>query len=92
MRTTDIDSLTNFQRHAKDFVRRLEESQLPMVLTVNGKARLVVQDAGAYQAIVDELTRARFIAAVHAGLKEAELGQGRPTEEVFAELRARHAT
>ena len=89
-RTTSIDSLTNFQKNAKSFASRLEESKEPLVLTVNGKAKLVVQDAEAYQAMLDELERGRFVEAVRQGLRESEQGLGRPAEEVYAEMKARY--
>ena len=65
IRTTGIDSLTNFQKNAKSFVAQLEHTKEPLVLTVNGKAKLVVQDADAYQSILDELERSRHCAAAH---------------------------
>ena len=90
IRTTGIDSLTNFQKNAKSFAIRLEETKEPLVLTVNGKAKLVVQDADAYQSIVDELERSRFIEAVRQGVRESEQGLGRPAAEVFAEMKTKY--
>jgi hypothetical protein len=56
----------------------------------NAKAKLVVQDAGAYQAMLDELDRSRFIEAIRQGFKESEQGLGRPAEVVFAEMKAKY--
>lgn len=55
----DIHSLTDFQRNARQFLARLQESGKPMILTVNGKAAVVMQDAESYQAMLDELASAR---------------------------------
>ena len=41
----DIDSLSNFKRQTARFVERMKETGHPVVLTINGKAELVVQDA-----------------------------------------------
>src|SRR4051812_28373982 len=90
IRTTSIDSLTHFQKNAKSFVTRLEETKEPLILTVNGKAKLVVQDAEAYQALLDELERSRFMEAVRQGLREADQGLGRPAEEAFAEMKQKY--
>jgi PHD/YefM family antitoxin component YafN of YafNO toxin-antitoxin module len=90
IKTTGIDSLTSFQKNIKSFVHRLEETKEPIVLTVNGKAKLVVQDAEAYQQMVDEVERGRFLEAVRQGLREAQEGQARPAEEVFAQMRAKY--
>jgi prevent-host-death family protein len=53
----NIRSLTDFRRHSKDFVKELQESKRPMVLTVNGEAAVVVQDAKSFQAIQDKVTQ-----------------------------------
>ena len=55
----DIHSLTDFQRNARKFLTRLQKSGKPMILTVNGKAAVVMQDAESYQAMLDELAAAR---------------------------------
>lgn len=55
----DIHSLSDFQRNTKQYVSELKDSQRPVVLTVNGEAALVVQDAVAYQDMLDELEIAR---------------------------------
>ena len=45
----DIHSLTDFKRNTTEFVQRLKQTKHPLVLTVNGKAELVVQDVESYQ-------------------------------------------
>ena len=47
--TQDIHPLTDFKRNTTDFMSKMKESRRPLVLTVNGKAELVVQDAESYQ-------------------------------------------
>ncbi|GAB4159139.1 MAG: hypothetical protein Fur0046_38600 [Cyanobacteria bacterium J069] len=51
----NIHSLTDFKRNAKEFVERMRQTNSPLVLTVNGKAEVVVQDARAFQEMVDRL-------------------------------------
>jgi len=86
----EIHSLSHFQRNAKSFVRRLKASRKPAVLTVNGRAELIVQDAASYQALLDRLERAENIVAIREGLESAGRGKGRPAEEVLEELRRKH--
>jgi PHD/YefM family antitoxin component YafN of YafNO toxin-antitoxin module len=45
----DIHSLSDFQRKARAHIRRLKQTGRPAVLTVNGRAELVVQAAAAWQ-------------------------------------------
>src|ERR1700688_3523038 len=54
----EVRSVTEFQRNIKDYVLRLKKRKTPLVLTVNGRAELVVQDAEGYQQILERL-RAR---------------------------------
>jgi prevent-host-death family protein len=86
----DIHSLTDFKRNTNDFVKQMKETHAPVVLTVNGKAELVVQDAKSYQALLERLDRADAIEGIRRGLEQMEQGEGRPAEEVFAAFRAKH--
>jgi hypothetical protein len=88
IRTSEIHSLTDFQRSARDHIRRLRLTGLPEVLTVNGKAEVVVQDAAAYQELLDRLDRAEAIVGINRGLVSMRRGEGRPAEEALGELRA----
>lgn len=68
----NIRSLTDFRRHTKDYVGKLRESSLPLVLTVNGKAALVVQNAQAFQ---DRQERLQQVEAELQKLKLEALAQ-----------------
>ena len=57
IRLDDICSLTDFHRHTKRHVDRLARTKRPVVLTVNGRARLVVQEAAAYESLLKRLER-----------------------------------
>ena len=52
-----IHPLTDLKRNTAAFVKRMKRSKRPVVLTVNGKAELVVQDVDSYQHILDRLDR-----------------------------------
>jgi len=82
----DIHPLTDFKRNTSEFLRQLKETGQPLVLTINGKAELVVQDARSYQKLLDLTERLETIAAVKEGLASIERGEGRPMDEVFDEL------
>lgn len=82
-----IHSLSHFQRNAKSFLKSLKKSGQPAVLTVNGRAALVVQDAASYQKLLDEFDRLDAIEAIRQGLESAKRGEGRPLDEVVEEVR-----
>jgi prevent-host-death family protein len=51
----NIHSLTDFKRNTSLYIEKMKESKFPIVLTVNGEAELVVQDAQAYQELLDRI-------------------------------------
>ncbi len=55
----DVRSVTEFQRNLKGYVGRLKAKKTPLVLTVNGRAELIVQDARSYQGLLDRLEACR---------------------------------
>ena len=83
----DIYSLTDFQRNTREHVARLRESRRPAVLTVNGRAEVVVQDAASYQELMERIERAEAILAIQEGLESAARGEGRSARDLFNELR-----
>jgi PHD/YefM family antitoxin component YafN of YafNO toxin-antitoxin module len=86
----NIYSFTEFQRNAKAFVAQIKGSKDPLVLTVNGKAEVIVQDAQAYQDLLDRLDRAETIAGIVKSMEEFEQGKGIPAREALEQLRQKH--
>ena len=80
----DIRSLTDFQRNTKTHLKRLKASGRPEVLTVNGKAELIVQDAAAYEETLDA------IRGIQRGLDAMKAGSGKPYRQALDEVRARN--
>ena len=88
--TRQIHSLTDFLRNHKAHVVRLKETRLPEVLTVNGRAEVVIQDAESYQELLDRLHYLETLAAIREGIASAERGELKPAEQVLAEMQARY--
>ncbi|MGA2184910.1 MAG: type II toxin-antitoxin system prevent-host-death family antitoxin [Bryobacteraceae bacterium] len=86
--TRDIQSLTTFRRRSGDFMKQLKKSKRPVVLTVKGKAAAVVQDAAAYQRLLDIAARADAGEGIRQGLEDARKGRTRPVREFFADFEA----
>ncbi len=83
----DINSLSNFKRNTPEFLRRLKESGHPVVLTINGKAELVVQDSASYQKLIELAERAERMEAVRESVEDMRAGRVVPAEDVLAEIR-----
>ena len=84
---SDIDSLSNFKRNTPEFLRQLKETGHPVVLTINGKAELVVQDTASYQKLIELAERAERMDALKASIEDMKAGRIIPADDVLAELR-----
>ena len=88
--STDIQSLTAFRRRSSQFLRQIKKSRRPVILTVNGKAAAVIQDAEAYQRLLDIAAGADAREGIRQGLEQARKGKTRPVEKFFKEFEAKH--
>jgi PHD/YefM family antitoxin component YafN of YafNO toxin-antitoxin module len=68
-------------------MKQLKKSKRPIVLTVNGKAAAVVQDAKAYRRLLDIAARADVEEGIRQGLDDARKGKTRSAREFFAEFK-----
>lgn len=83
----DIHSLTDFKKRTPEFLKQLKDTGEPVVLTINGKAELVVQDAASYQRLLDLTADVKVIQGIRRGLDDVKAGRTQPFEEAFAEIR-----
>ena len=60
------------------------------MLTVKGKAAAVVQDAAAYQRLLDIAARADEEEGIRQGLDDVAQGRTRPAREAFDAIRRKH--
>jgi len=88
--TKDIQSLTTFRRRSGDFMKLLRKSKRPVVLTVKGKAAAVVQDAEAYQRLLDAAALAGAEEGIRQGLEDSRKRRVRPAREFFDDFESRH--
>jgi PHD/YefM family antitoxin component YafN of YafNO toxin-antitoxin module len=88
--TREIHPMTDFLRNHKSHITRLKETRKPEVLTVNGRAEVVIQDATSYQEMLDSLESAQLILAVQEGLNAAEKSELKPAQQVLEEMRAKY--
>jgi len=85
----DIESLTAFKRNTNEYMRKMKKSGSPLVLTVNGKAEIVVQDAESYQRMLELLDRAETVEAVREGLESVRRGKMMSLDQFDKEMRKR---
>ena len=88
--TRQIHSLTDFLRNHKVHLARLKQTRTPEILTVNGRAEMVIQDAESYQGLLDRLHYMETIAAIREGIESADRGELKSAEQVFEEMKAKY--
>jgi prevent-host-death family protein len=81
--TQDIQSLTSFKRDSNRLVKRIRRTGRPLVITLKGKAEVVILDAGVYQRLADQSSA---IEGIRRGLAQAKKGLGRDADVFFDEL------
>ena len=86
----DIQSLSNFKRNTLELIEQMKQTGKPVVLTVNGKAEIVVQDAQSYQKLLDALERLEAIAGIKRGLEDVEAGRTTTLSQFEQEMRQKY--
>jgi prevent-host-death family protein len=85
--TEDIQALTTFRNNSAVFLQRLKKTRRPMVLTVNGKAAAVVQDAAAYQRLLDIAAQADVLEGIRQGRDDIKHGRTHEARKALTEFR-----
>jgi len=75
-------------RHASQLADlQLKKTGHPVVLTINGKAELIVQDTASYQKLIELAAQAERIEAVRTSVEDMRAGRVIPAEDMLAEMR-----
>jgi len=82
--------MTTFRRNPAKFMRHLKKTKKPMILTVNGKAEAVVQDAEAYQRLLDIAAQADGREGIRQGTEDLKKGRVHPARKALESFRRRH--
>jgi len=88
--TKDIQPMTTFRNHSAEIMQHLKATKRPVILTVNGKAAAVLQDAEAYQRLLDIAAEANAAEGIRQGLQDAATGRVQPARQVFEDIRSEH--
>lgn len=88
--SSDIQPLSSFKRDSVTLINQLKRTGRPVVLTINGKAEVVVQDAKSYQQMLELVDRAEAVIGIRKGLAAMAAGEGIPAEQAFEKLRKKY--
>ena len=85
----DIHSLSDFKRNTSEFLEQMRGNGHPVVLTINGKAELVVQDATSYQKLLDRVDQLEALEGIKRGLADVDASRVTPLREFEQEFRTK---
>lgn len=83
-----IKPISHLKAHAPEVIRQLADDRQPVVITVHGEAKAVLQDVAQYEETQETLALLKVLALTN---KQVDDGKVRPARETFARLRARLA-
>ena len=86
----DSQPLAKFHENSAEFIEHMKATHKPMTLTVDGHAEVVVQEAAAYQRLLDLATLADPEEGLRQGLEDIAENRTQPAREVFANFREKH--
>ena len=86
----DIQPLTTFRNNSVKMMQQLKRTKRPVILTVNGKDEAVVQDASAYQRLLDLAAKVDAREGIRQGLEDVAKGRTRPAREALTAFRVKH--
>lgn len=83
-----VKPISYLKAHAPEVIRQLADDRQPVVITLHGEAKAVLQDVTQYEETQETLALLKVLALTN---KQVEDGKVRPAKETFARLRARLA-
>lgn len=88
--TKGSHSLSDFKRHTGDLLKLMRRDHRPLVLTINGKAEVVVQDAVSYRQLLDRVDQLEALEGVKRGLADVRAGRTTQLQDFEKEFRRKH--
>ncbi len=86
--TNDIYPVSDFNRKPSEHIKRMQETRKPEVLTVNGKAAVVMLDPDSYDQLAQSAELLRTLDNIRLAKAEYEAGNSKSIEQVFSELKS----
>ena len=89
--TRDIQTVSEFKQNASKLVKQIQQTKQPIILTVNGKPAVVLQDVATYEAMADKLEYQLTMKALDEALADFDTRENWAThDEVFAKFRKKN--
>ena len=84
--STAVKPISHIKSHASEIIREISETGNPVVVTVNGEARVIIQDIREYEKDREGMAMLKILAM---GRKDMREDRHKPVHQTFAELKKR---
>ena len=84
--SSQIRPISYLKAHAAEIVRNLSKQQEPLIITQNGKAKVVIQNIESYEETQQTIALLKILSL---GIRQVEEGKVLPAEDVINRLRER---
>ena len=84
--TSKVKPISYIKANAAEVLQQVEETREPIIITLNGEAKAVLQDLASFEEVQETLALLKLLAL---GQIEVDQNQVRPASEVFERLRSR---
>ena len=81
-----VKPISYLKAHAPEVIRELADNQKPVIITLRGEAKAVLQDIVAYEQTQETMALLKMLALTN---KAIEKGEVRPAAQAFAGIRNR---
>lgn len=81
-----VKPISYLKAHAPEMIRGLADNREPLIITLHGEAKAVLQDIDSYEQTQESLALLKILALTTA---RVEAGEAKPAAEAFAALRNR---
>ena len=81
-----VKPISYLKAHAPEMIRNLAEGQEPVIITLHGEAKAVLQDIGRYEETQETLALLKVLALTSKAVGE---GKVEPVAKAFSRIRAR---
>lgn len=81
-----VKPISHFKSHASEVVREIVETHKPVVITLNGEAKAIIQDIREYEKDQESLALLKILALSRKSINDS---QYRPSADAFASVKER---
>ncbi len=81
-----VKPISYFKAHAPEVIRDLAQHQQPVIITLHGEAKAVLQDIGSYEETQETLALLKVLALTGKAVAQGKVA---PTASAFSRIRSR---